>query len=151
MNFLSLFVKMHVFKLNSQKKKMRALFVVALWALAAAQNCRVVNDLGCYVDKITPVMAAQVTVTGPLTLELCAGGCASKGFSVAGVENGQFCFCDNKAKGTKASAGDCDDLCPGDPTEQCGGRLRLNEVCGFVCVFLVENNESTGFSGTATV
>ncbi len=121
---------------ESKKKKMaRPVVVVRMAAaalllatLAAAQNCQILKDFGCRNDLLTPVMAKRVTVVGPMTRELCAGACNGLSYTVAGVENGNLCYCDYSAQGSVADPSDCKALCPGDPTETCGGTLRLNEV-----------------------
>jgi hypothetical protein len=67
-----------------------------------------------------------------LTPSACATTCSSKGYSIAGVEYGQECYCSNSivtssspSSGQSANAGDCNMACAGDSTQKCGAGNRL--------------------------
>jgi hypothetical protein len=77
-----------------------------------------------------PVMQTKATVTGALTLELCAGACyaLNKNFKTAGAENGAYCFCDTSPRGNKISDNQCNMPCTGNSAQMCGGSVKLSEV-----------------------
>lgn len=57
----------------------------------------------------------------------CASHCASKGFAIAGTENGGQCFCGNELIDSRpASAGVCNIRCKGDAGQTCGGKAALS-------------------------
>ena len=65
-----------------------------------------------------------------MTPETCMSTCAGKGFSMAGVEFGQECYCGNTlANGLGQPLSDdsqCNMPCAGDNSEQCGGNWVMN-------------------------
>ncbi|KAK6441139.1 hypothetical protein LTR95_002636 [Oleoguttula sp. CCFEE 5521] len=94
---------------------------------------------GCYIDnnndagRLLPLQQPDSTT---LTIESCINACSAAGYSIAGVEFGDECWCGNElADGaTKASVGiarsKCHSPCTGDGGESCGGPWFL-EVYGF--------------------
>ncbi|OCK86428.1 WSC-domain-containing protein [Lepidopterella palustris CBS 459.81] len=88
--------------------------------------------LGCYTDTngqraLTNFIAAPNT---GMTVEFCISACASNGYSIAGVEYGGECYCDNSFKNNHGLAPDgstgCNMACTGEAGETCGGPNRLN-------------------------
>ena len=64
-----------------------------------------------------------------MTQDLCTSTCASKGFSLAGVEFGQECYCGNTIANNLGQQLDensaCYMTCAGDSSEHCGGTWTL--------------------------
>ena len=73
---------------------------------------------------------------GATSRENCACICHQHGFALAGVENGNNCYCDQPAafpgKFCGPMASGCDVACDANRTQTCGGRLRM-EVFSFSC------------------
>ncbi|KAI1773881.1 WSC-domain-containing protein [Hypoxylon cercidicola] len=65
--------------------------------------------------------------TGAMTNEMCASYCSAKGFSLAGTEYSQECYCGNTISSTRISDdGQCNMKCKGDVLEVCGGGNLLS-------------------------
>jgi WSC domain len=70
-----------------------------------------------------------------MTVEMCVDFCISKGFSIAGLEFSNECYCDNTLPADRAPIpgvmGNCNKPCAGDVTETCGGgsRMSLYQKC----------------------
>ncbi|EFE40559.1 hypothetical protein TRV_04725, partial [Trichophyton verrucosum HKI 0517] len=90
--------------------------------------------LGCYTDQVGARTLGQVgyTLGGPgnMTVANCQNGCASQGYSLAGVEYSSECWCDNQLRNGGGPAPDgeamCSMPCNGNPEQKCGGPGRLN-------------------------
>ena len=85
---------------------------------------------GCYVDGLTgrDLEAYQAPDSQTLTQQSCVALCASKGYTIAGMEYSVQCFCDNALYNGAALAtnqADCSDACSGNSAEMCGGGNRL--------------------------
>lgn len=65
------------------------------------------------------------TSPSDMTIESCTASCASRGFSYAGVEYGQECWCGNKANLNSAPESECNVRCAGDQWSFCGGGYRI--------------------------
>lgn len=63
-----------------------------------------------------------------MTAEMCVEECGKKGWSYAGVEYAQECYCSNAISDTAVKIEDskCDMLCKGNIREYCGGSRALN-------------------------
>ena len=65
-----------------------------------------------------------------MTIELCVAACKAAGFSLAGVEYSQECWCDNMFNNGGGPAPDgsvgCNMPCTGNALEICGGSNRLD-------------------------
>jgi hypothetical protein len=65
-----------------------------------------------------------------MTVEKCVNFCAGKGFTFAGLEFANECYCDNSLPADRAPIpgvlGNCNMACAGDTTEYCGGGARLS-------------------------
>ncbi|KAG4437093.1 hypothetical protein IFR05_007427 [Cadophora sp. M221] len=89
------------------------------------------TSLGCYNDSV-----GSRTLSNPIygnndimTVELCENSCKSAGYTLAGVEYGGECYCDNTIKNYGAPASDgCTMACHGNPAETCGGGDRMVSV-----------------------
>ncbi|KAF7352419.1 hypothetical protein MVEN_01206400 [Mycena venus] len=78
---------------------------------------------GCYTDTSTSrTLAAASFVNASMTVESCIAFCGAGGFSLAGVEFGDECYCDHalQSTGTLSSAANCNQACSGNSTEFCG-------------------------------
>ena len=110
-----------------------------MWALALLLPASAVADCSlsastCYVDDVKRILNAW-HYQGGLSREYCAQICSDKGFAIAGVENGDECYCGNalRADANVTSAGDCHVTCEYGPAgEKCGGIWRL-DVYNFTC------------------
>ena len=84
----------------------------------------------CAVDNADRVLSdIIVTYSSDTTPGACAASCAVKGFTFAGVEYSDECYCgsgylDNVVPPT-ADTGDCNMLCAGDDSQFCGGPWRI--------------------------
>ena len=85
---------------------------------------------GCWVDGASGrILSAQQPDRTTNTVESCINQCIALGYSIAGVEYGAQCFCDNQIEnsGTLAIAQtDCNLPCSGNSAETCGAGDRLN-------------------------
>lgn len=87
------------------------------------------TSLGCYTDSVSMralnnhgMIAGWPSTT---TVEACQAACQAQGFSYAGVEFGNECWCGNELSSSPAADG-CNMLCSGNSQEICGGPDRLN-------------------------
>ncbi|KAL1646012.1 hypothetical protein SLS58_003432 [Diplodia intermedia] len=84
---------------------------------------------GCYVDSVNArAMNNLQPDDADQTVESCVNTCIGLGYSVAGMEYGVQCFCDNYLRNgaSEADSGDCSMACPGDSSEKCGAGDRLS-------------------------
>ena len=86
--------------------------------------------MGCYTDNVgTRALSHELNIPS-LTVEKCISGCASNGYTIAGVEYGDECYCDTAIQNSQGQAPDgsagCDMGCSGNEGETCGGPNRLN-------------------------
>ncbi|PVH70063.1 WSC-domain-containing protein [Cadophora sp. DSE1049] len=63
-----------------------------------------------------------------MTAKACLDGCASLGFSLAGLEWGRECFCGNTIIGDNRPVAEerCNSACTGNKSQNCGGPAALN-------------------------
>ncbi|KAL2060629.1 hypothetical protein VTL71DRAFT_9270 [Oculimacula yallundae] len=85
-------------------------------------------SIGCYTDSGASRTLRTAANVGGNTVEICTAACAAAGFSLAGMEFGSQCFCDNaiSGAGVLADPATCNKACPGNPLEICGGGDRLS-------------------------
>ncbi|GJE85355.1 DUF1996 and WSC domain-containing protein [Phanerochaete sordida] len=89
------------------------------------------TDVGCIAEGTNGRALTGASTTSPnMTLNYCAGFCGSKGFTYAGVEFGDECYCGNNfangATGQPTNWYECTSDCAGNPLyEKCGGPQRL--------------------------
>jgi len=87
--------------------------------------------VACYSDSITArTLSAQVSVKGGAynnTVGNCIDSCIAEGYSIAGLEFAQQCWCGNTIGNGAESIdlNDCTLACSGDNTECCGGADAL--------------------------
>ncbi|WRT68154.1 uncharacterized protein IL334_005129 [Kwoniella shivajii] len=84
---------------------------------------------GCYSEpsKGRALAAYSFSNSTGMSAEWCVNGCQAKGYSYAGMEYGQECWCDKSlnAGSTKLADSACNMLCPGDQREYCGAGSKL--------------------------
>lgn len=84
---------------------------------------------GCYSEppNARALPAYSFTNTTSMTAELCVAGCQAKGYTFAGVEYGQECWCDKalSVNSVKLANSACNMLCPGNQREYCGAGSKL--------------------------
>ncbi|KZO99601.1 WSC-domain-containing protein [Calocera viscosa TUFC12733] len=86
------------------------------------------SAIGCYTDANARTLPSDATSSNSMTVEACQSFCLGAGFTLAGTEDGNECWCSDSISngGTQASAGDCSTTCAGNSNEQCGGGWRLS-------------------------
>lgn len=89
------------------------------------------SEKGCYQDNSSRVLTYQAWGgKSDSTIESCAAQCASLGYTIAGAEYGNECFCGNEfVSGPVAiDSGSCNFACSGNMMTQCGGSFALTVV-----------------------
>ncbi|KAI0880342.1 WSC-domain-containing protein [Annulohypoxylon maeteangense] len=85
--------------------------------------------LGCFGETSgsRALSGASTSNTTAMTNEMCASYCQDKGFSLAGTEYSQECYCGNTITSTIIADDDeCNMKCKGDVLEVCGGSSKLS-------------------------
>ncbi|KAG2019924.1 hypothetical protein CC2G_005316 [Coprinopsis cinerea AmutBmut pab1-1] len=100
--------------------------IVSTYASAPGRTWHVT---GCWVDDITsrklPFYPGADIFAEEMTVEKCIDACAMVGYTSAGLEYGQECWCgDGVPDGEQDSSG-CGMPCLGDGSQACGGPYRL--------------------------
>ncbi|OZJ01463.1 hypothetical protein BZG36_05584 [Bifiguratus adelaidae] len=115
------------------------------------------NYMGCYVDTITPrsLPYRAPGVTSGMTIEVCTSECAARGYTYAGTEYADECFCGNAAPANIAPLStDCSSVCKGNASEICGGSKRLSlytlGISGSAAITSTSVAAITSMSVTAT-
>ncbi|KAL7419434.1 hypothetical protein Q5752_006272 [Cryptotrichosporon argae] len=85
-------------------------------------------SLGCAVDSDDRILTGYVEIgIDDLTIDSCLTLCEEQGFTFAGVEYADQCYCGNSVPSTITyKDGGCDMPCSGDSTELCGGGYILD-------------------------
>lgn len=95
--------------------------------------------LGCGPDfpgKPRTLPSNQLNDPEEMTVERCIDHCRTSGYTIAGVEYSQQCFCGNSIPQDRAPdpkrMGNCNMPCTGDQTQICGGAslISLYQKCG---------------------
>ncbi|KAI8608814.1 aspartic peptidase domain-containing protein [Chytriomyces sp. MP71] len=95
------------------------------WALSVVS--RAVN-LGCFQDNPGRVMPRFAGIYGDLSTSNCLWNCMHSGYTFAGVENGNECYCSNSLPSSPLPASSCSVPCTGDVGQKCGGSYALTVV-----------------------
>ena len=85
--------------------------------------------VGCYKAPTVGGLAltgAHFTDIESMTIQSCTAYCSKRGLGVAGIENGQGCYCGTKNLGVKVPTSSCNLRCPGDAAQICGGASSLS-------------------------
>ena len=95
-------------------------------------DCRVTQELGCFLDQMRArVLPVPTGTSGYMTHAMCAAFGAAKNLTgpdvVYGVEYGEQCWGELMVNGSqRLNASACEATpCGGDPTEACGGPYKL--------------------------
>ena len=114
--------------------QLRTILLVSAVVVGTVYAGCTVDKPKCYVDVSSRILGDSAVFSGSLTQEYCAQLCANKKMSLAGVENGNECYCGNAVKAGAATAADtdCNTGCLGNPREKCGGNWRIG-VSTFKC------------------
>ncbi|KAI8974791.1 WSC-domain-containing protein [Trametes punicea] len=88
------------------------------------------TGVGCIAEGTSGRALAALTMSAPnMTKELCASFCGSHGFTLAGAEYSDECYCDdalrNGATGDLLPWTECANRCAGNDFEICGGGAKL--------------------------
>jgi hypothetical protein len=85
---------------------------------------------GCYVDGLNGrILNHQQPDNAQNTPQVCVQACATAGYTIAGIEYGVECFCDNaiyNGGALSANQNDCNFVCPGNSLEDCGAGSRMS-------------------------
>ncbi|KJZ73667.1 hypothetical protein HIM_07000 [Hirsutella minnesotensis 3608] len=88
------------------------------------------SSYGCWVDGVSGrILKYQAPDDTNLTLQSCAKTCAGLGYTIAGAEYSRQCFCGKQIinGGIRAkSESECNSVCGGDKTQNCGGGGRMS-------------------------
>lgn len=88
------------------------------------------GNKGCWIDGAHGrILGKQIPDNVQNTVEVCINECVDLGYTVAGVEYGSQCFCDNRIRngGVQLATDDqCNMPCSGNFAELCGGGDRIN-------------------------
>jgi len=87
------------------------------------------ESVGCYTDAVASrALYSNAYVSNSMTEGSCISFCSGKGYTYAGVEYSNECYCGDTiaASGALSTATDCNMPCAGNATELCGGASRLN-------------------------
>jgi len=107
---------------------------------------------GCYVDNLDGrILLNQQPDNQALTAESCVNTCIGLGYTIAGMEYGVQCFCDNAIHNGGALAtnqADCSTPCPGNAAEMCGAGNRMNVYnTGTLQTFGMPGEQTGGIQG----
>ncbi|RPD60379.1 WSC-domain-containing protein [Lentinus tigrinus ALCF2SS1-7] len=84
---------------------------------------------GCVSDNAARALTGYSFANDQMTVASCVSTCASKGYSMAGVEYGRECYCGDalsNGQGKTLTASTCNMACAGDKTATCGDNWALN-------------------------
>ncbi|KAJ7068678.1 WSC domain-containing protein [Mycena amicta] len=81
---------------------------------------------GCFADNVNSrALPHRQTISG-VTIETCTAACKASGYSVAGLEFGQECWCNFQLPTTSLLGNsDCQTACLANTEEFCGGSSKL--------------------------
>lgn len=84
---------------------------------------------GCWSNDLGNSLSTQIYVNANNTVDGCADACNVSGYKIAGMQNGNECWCGNSMQNFAAQVVDmsCQYSCPGgDQSQVCGGIDRLS-------------------------
>lgn len=105
----------------------------ATYAANQAKSLNIVYK-GCYVDNYPTsriLNGTNYAASGSMTVESCARFCIATNYALAGLENGDECYCGNAVSTDGSSYGilspdACTYTCSGNSTENCGASNHVN-------------------------
>ncbi|KZT55639.1 WSC-domain-containing protein, partial [Calocera cornea HHB12733] len=118
---------------------------------AAPTGASTWSSVGCYTDGASHALTATSVNYGATDVEYCESWCQTRGYSVAGVKNGDQCFCDNAIRNNNAPAptSSCTLACAGNNNEICGGGHFLN-IYQYVATGATSTTTTTSASPSST-
>jgi hypothetical protein len=84
---------------------------------------------GCIQEVSGRALRGTSMTSASMTIDMCVAYCTSNGYSMAGVEYAQECYCDNSLQGgasTSLVSGQCNMPCAGNANTICGGPNAIN-------------------------
>ncbi|TIA57408.1 hypothetical protein D6C77_06205 [Aureobasidium pullulans] len=83
---------------------------------------------GCYTDSGTRTLNTMIYESSLNTIDMCTAACVNAGYSVAGMEYGTQCWCDNQIGPDAQKVLDlgCSQACAGNSSQTCGQSNRLS-------------------------
>ncbi|KAL1948678.1 hypothetical protein VTO73DRAFT_10484 [Trametes versicolor] len=87
------------------------------------------TSAGCVSDSGARALTGYSFASDSMSLTTCVSTCASKGFSMAGVEYGRECYCGNSfqnGNGNALAASSCNIPCAAKTGSTCGGSWALS-------------------------
>ncbi|KIJ92655.1 hypothetical protein K443DRAFT_423387 [Laccaria amethystina LaAM-08-1] len=97
-----------------------------------------ITQVGCFQDKPEPQRLlnglantygynypGSYKVLPKNSQESCGNFCSGLGFKYSGVENADQCFCGNVLPPELVKSVGCQYMCPGNPTQSCGGNNAI--------------------------
>ncbi|WVF67574.1 hypothetical protein IAT40_002332 [Kwoniella sp. CBS 6097] len=85
--------------------------------------------VGCVTDGSARALPALTITRTAMTVDMCTNYCQTQGYTYAGLEEGNICYCDNSLKnglGVSASSWTCATPCVGDNGQTCGGHWKMS-------------------------
>jgi len=103
------------------------------------------SSLGCYQDSNSRILSSYSTTSSSNTPSFCQSLCLSKGYSFAGTEYGQECYCGSALNNgaVSISSSNCNSPCAGNSAQNCGGAWAIN-------VYQFTGSTSTTATATTT-
>ncbi|KAJ3716745.1 WSC domain-containing protein [Lentinula guzmanii] len=83
---------------------------------------------GCFTDSVEDRdLSIGIDIPAGVTAASCSAACQTENFNIAGLENGQECWCGNVLSNSSIHVGDddCRNVCISDHSEYCGAPNRL--------------------------
>lgn len=84
------------------------------------------THLGCYTDQSSPRVLSTSSNPSGLTPTSCQAIRAGAGYTYAGVEDGQECWCGRSATLTHGTSSGCTMACNGNSALTCGGNWAID-------------------------
>ncbi|KAL8920259.1 MAG: hypothetical protein Q9172_004572 [Xanthocarpia lactea] len=88
-----------------------------------------VNGTATATSSSPPLLSATSTSLpiSNLSAESCVGYCSTRGFAVAGMQDGKTCSCDEKlsTSAEELALSECNVVCPGNKREFCGAEKKI--------------------------
>lgn len=86
-------------------------------------------NTGCIQEVAGRALRGASTASPDMTIDKCTAFCAARSFSIAGLQYGAECYCDNEFQGGASASlwsGQCHMPCAGAGGENCGGPNAIN-------------------------
>ncbi|KAI5199776.1 hypothetical protein E4T39_06075 [Aureobasidium subglaciale] len=86
------------------------------------------TSAGCYTDSGPRALTTMIYDSTSNTIDMCTSACTNAGYTIAGMEYGSQCWCDNTLAPTTQKVLDvgCTLACPGNSSQICGQSNRLS-------------------------